>query len=68
LNTSLQIWWDIITSTKPLPKETLLGSNAWVDVRDIALSHVLALEKDAAGGERTIVSEGLSRNTHAHSE
>ncbi|KZO93873.1 NAD(P)-binding protein [Calocera viscosa TUFC12733] len=30
----------------------------WVDVRDVALSHVLALQKAAAGGERIIVSAG----------
>jgi len=30
----------------------------WVDVRDIALAHVLALQKEAAGGERIIVTAG----------
>lgn len=29
-----------------------------MDVRDIALVHAMALEKDNAGGERIIISEG----------
>jgi len=32
----------------------------WVDVRDLAEAHALALEKEAAGGERIIVSAGKS--------
>ena len=32
--------------------------SAWVDVRDLALAHRLALEKGEAGGERIIVSKG----------
>ena len=35
----------------------LIGfSNDFVDVRDVALAHVLALETPEAGGERIIVS------------
>lgn len=30
----------------------------WIDVRDLGLAHQLALEKEAAGGERLIVSGG----------
>lgn len=30
----------------------------WIDVRDIALAHVLALEKEAASGQRFITSTG----------
>ncbi|VDB84652.1 unnamed protein product [Peniophora sp. CBMAI 1063] len=30
----------------------------WIDIRDIALSHVLAAQKSEAGGERIIVSAG----------
>lgn len=39
-------------------QELLYTSNAWVDVRDTALGHILALQKEAAGGERIIVSGG----------
>ena len=42
--------------SNPKPKEFLAGSYLWVDVRDAALAHVLALEKPEAGGERIIVS------------
>jgi nucleoside-diphosphate-sugar epimerase len=31
---------------------------SWIDVRDLALAHRLALEKEAAGGERIIPSAG----------
>jgi nucleoside-diphosphate-sugar epimerase len=31
---------------------------AWIDVRDLAEAHVISLEKEAAGGERIIVSAG----------
>ncbi|KJA19744.1 hypothetical protein HYPSUDRAFT_204330 [Hypholoma sublateritium FD-334 SS-4] len=58
LNTSLQLWIDTITSTTPKSKDELLDSNAWVDVRDVALGHVLALERPEAGGERIIVAAG----------
>lgn len=34
------------------------GGTCWVDVRDVALAHVLMLEKEEAGGERFIVSAG----------
>ncbi|KJA22025.1 hypothetical protein HYPSUDRAFT_41417 [Hypholoma sublateritium FD-334 SS-4] len=58
LNTSAQMWISTVTSSTPLPKEHLLYSEAWVDVRDVALAHVLVLEKPDAGGERIIVSAG----------
>lgn len=32
----------------------------WIDVRDLANAHVLSLEKEAAGGERIIVSAGTA--------
>jgi nucleoside-diphosphate-sugar epimerase len=34
------------------------GGGSWIDVRDLALAHRLALEKEAAGGERIIVRAG----------
>jgi hypothetical protein len=35
-----------------------LPGHIWVDVRDAALAHVLALEKKEAGGERILLSSG----------
>ncbi|KAF9561492.1 D-lactaldehyde dehydrogenase [Agrocybe pediades] len=58
LNTSLQTWYDTVVVDSPKSKEALAVSNSWVDVRDTALGHVLALEKPEAGGERIITCEG----------
>ena len=51
----------MVVADPPKPKEALSRSNSWVDVRDTALGHVLALEKDAAGGQRIIISSGERR-------
>ena len=32
--------------------------SGWIDVRDVALAHVLAMKKEAAGGQRIILSAG----------
>lgn len=48
----------MIVADSPQTKETVSQANSWVDVRDTALGHVLALEKDVAGGERIITSSG----------
>jgi hypothetical protein len=58
LNTSLKIWYETVLSDSPKTKEALSETNSWVDVRDAALCHVLALEKDAAGGQRIITASG----------
>ena len=58
LNTSLQIWYEKVVADSPKTKEALSESNTWVDVRDTALGHVLALEKDAAGGQRIVTASG----------
>lgn len=42
-----------------------VGGN-WVDVRDLAEAHTLALEKEAAGGQRIIVSCGMSHSLVSH--
>ncbi|EJT96899.1 D-lactaldehyde dehydrogenase [Dacryopinax primogenitus] len=57
LNASVQILYDAVLT--PMTGEVLyqfMGS--WVDVRDVALAHALALQKEEAGGERIIVSAG----------
>ncbi|KAF8959850.1 hypothetical protein BDZ97DRAFT_1836214 [Flammula alnicola] len=58
LNTSLQTWYNVVVSENPKTKAALSDSNSWVDVRDTALGHVLALEKAEAGGERIITVSG----------
>ncbi|KAJ3517048.1 hypothetical protein NLJ89_g749 [Agrocybe chaxingu] len=56
LNSSLQTWYNLVVSESPKAKETLSQSAGWVDVRDTAFAHVLALEKEAAGGERILLT------------
>ena len=52
------IWYEVVLADSPKTKEILSESNSWVDVRDTALAHVLALEKNAAGGQRIITASG----------
>ena len=61
LNTSLGYWWNIVVEDGLKPKDKLSDSFAWVDVRDVALAHILALEKEEAGNERIIVCAGSVR-------
>lgn len=57
LNTSSADWYQtILTSTAPADK--FKTGNVWVDVRDLAIGHVRALEKAEAGGERIILAQG----------
>lgn len=53
------------------------GTFLWVDVRDVALAHVKAIEVPEAGGERFFVTAGffsnkdiadIARETHPHLE
>jgi nucleoside-diphosphate-sugar epimerase len=39
-----------------------MGVNLWVDVRDVALAHVLAFEKPVAGGKRFFTVSGTFSN------
>jgi len=57
LNESLAQFHAYITS--PPNEQSIIGSSGnYVDVRDTALAHVLALEIESAGGERFILSNG----------
>ncbi|KAJ3573252.1 hypothetical protein NP233_g2547 [Leucocoprinus birnbaumii] len=58
LNTSLKLWYDVVIGDGPKTEQLLSTSNGWADVRDIALAHVLALQKQEAAGERVIVCSG----------
>ncbi|KAN0101206.1 hypothetical protein V8E55_001190 [Tylopilus felleus] len=63
LNTSARIFYNyVVDSVKAneAGNDFLVNTGTcWIDVRDLAEAHVLALEKTAAGGERIIVSAGL---------
>jgi nucleoside-diphosphate-sugar epimerase len=52
------MFWGNALSDAPKTKEQLGQSTIWVDVRDLAEGHVLALEKEKAGGERIFISAG----------
>lgn len=60
LNTSVAMLYKIIhTKEEELSKDLLLTPNAnFVDVRDVALAHVRALEVPEAGGQRFITAGG----------
>ncbi|KAJ6596330.1 hypothetical protein DFH09DRAFT_905482 [Mycena vulgaris] len=53
LNTSARMMYDAFT--KP---GAAAGGGCWIDVRDLALAHVHALQKEEAGGERIIIAAG----------
>ena len=61
LNTSNQRIQDLIQGKN---HEQLPPGNPfiWVDVRDLALAHVLAMEKDAAANKRFFITEGYFSN------
>jgi nucleoside-diphosphate-sugar epimerase len=57
----MRIWWNLLVAPLPdsLDAQLFINSNAaWIDVRDIADAHVASIEKEAAGGERMIVTAG----------
>ncbi|KAG6861381.1 hypothetical protein C0995_000787 [Termitomyces sp. Mi166 len=57
LNTSSRLWYDAVV-VGGQPEDFLKTGLAFIDVRDLANAHTLALEKEAAGDERIIVSGG----------
>ncbi|KAF9232840.1 hypothetical protein BU15DRAFT_67091 [Melanogaster broomeanus] len=63
LNTSAASFYNYVADSE---KANTAGNDflantgtCWIDVRDLAEAHALALETEAAGGERFIVSAGL---------
>ena len=61
VNTSNQRFRDIITgaSKEKLPPT---GNHLWVDVRDLAIAHVSAMEKAEAQGSRFFITAGNFSN------
>ncbi|KAJ7635936.1 NAD-P-binding protein [Mycena rosella] len=53
LNTSTRMMYDAFTTP-----DGAAGGGCWIDVRDLALAHVRALQRAAAGGERIIIAVG----------
>jgi len=51
-------WYNIVLKGSKTNEELATIGNAWVDVRDLALAHVVALEKEGAGGQRLLMAAG----------
>ncbi|KAJ3563426.1 hypothetical protein NP233_g8946 [Leucocoprinus birnbaumii] len=58
LNASFKWLYESTLNTLAQTQEFLGNSSVWVDVRDAARGHMLALQKEDAGGECIIVSTG----------
>ncbi|KAI0077590.1 NAD(P)-binding protein [Panus rudis PR-1116 ss-1] len=58
LNTSAKDWYNYVLKGKGDENFLVSGGSCWVDVRDLAYAHVLAIEKEEAAGNRIIVSAG----------
>lgn len=57
LNTSMRWLFEAVVRGTRTGQDLLTGSG-WIDVRDLATAHRLALEKSEAGGERLLVNCG----------
>ena len=58
LNTSNHIFYESVLSGKKKPEELEAFQAEWVDVRDVSIAHVKAIEVESAGGNRFITSTG----------
>ncbi|EIN05349.1 NAD(P)-binding protein [Punctularia strigosozonata HHB-11173 SS5] len=56
LNTSMLEWYNAVVKGTKDADALLQGHWSWIDVRDLADAHRLAIEKDASGGERFLVT------------
>jgi len=55
LKTSSQRWFDMFFK-QVFTDQGLLSCVSWIDIQDVAVAHVAALEKKAAGDERILNS------------
>lgn len=62
-NPILTTWFDMVFREKD--DKVLMTTYGYVHVQDAAAAHAMALQKEAAGGERMIISEGISK-LHDH--
>ena len=58
LNTSSLELFKVLYQNSKDEKQLTASVNSWVDVRDVAEAHVVALEKPGAGGERILFAAG----------
>ena len=62
LPSSCSAWYNHVIKSTSCGGDVLTDALAWVDVRDLALAHVIALEQEEAGNEHIIVSAGMSKS------
>ncbi|TFY67709.1 hypothetical protein EVJ58_g1460 [Rhodofomes roseus] len=58
LNESMHNWFHSVFRGSQDPKQLGTLGMAWVDVRDLADAHALAIEQEEAGGNRIIIASG----------
>ncbi|GJE97179.1 NAD(P)-binding protein [Phanerochaete sordida] len=58
LNTSMLAFYNTVIKGTKTPEQLAREGQSWVDVRDIAVAHSRALQREEAGDERIIVSSG----------
>ncbi|KAH9930009.1 NAD(P)-binding protein [Fomitopsis serialis] len=58
LNESMHDWFHTVFKGSKTKEQLASIGSCWIDVRDLAEAHVLAIKKQEAGGERIMVSEG----------
>ncbi|CCM04261.1 uncharacterized protein FIBRA_06430 [Fibroporia radiculosa] len=58
LNESMHSWFHSVLKNLHDPKQLGVIGGEWIDVRDLAQGHVLAIQKEEAGGERFVVTQG----------
>ncbi|KAI0746584.1 NAD(P)-binding protein [Daedaleopsis nitida] len=58
LNESARDWYETVVKGTKDDETLATWGSCWVDVRDLALAHTLAISKQEASGERIIISAG----------
>ncbi|PCH42487.1 NAD(P)-binding protein [Wolfiporia cocos MD-104 SS10] len=58
LNESMHSWFHSVFKNLHEPKQLGVIGGGWIDVRDLAEAHVLAIKRPEAGGERILVASG----------
>jgi len=58
LNTSAKLFYDYVVKGTHTAEQLASVQMSWVDVRDLALAHVRAVEVEEAGGHRFILTSG----------
>ena len=58
LNESSKLWYEKVFAGQLTENDYLKSEARWIDVRDLANAHILAIEVEKAGGNRFICTAG----------